>query len=64
MNPAQHALAWLLRKGQEIIPIPGTRRPERVEKNAKAAAIKLDPDTLKRINELAEPGLAEGANLV
>lgn len=51
-------------KGQDIIPIPGTRRPERVEENAKAAAITLDQGTLQRIDELAQQGLAEGATLV
>jgi aryl-alcohol dehydrogenase-like predicted oxidoreductase len=62
--PAQLALAWLLHQGQDIVPIPGTRRPERVNENAKASAIKLNSATLQRINELARPGLAEGATLV
>jgi aryl-alcohol dehydrogenase-like predicted oxidoreductase len=64
ITPAQLALAWLLHQGQDIVPIPGTRRAERVEENAKAAAIRLKPETLDRINELARPGLAEGATLV
>jgi aryl-alcohol dehydrogenase-like predicted oxidoreductase len=57
-------LAWLLHQGQDIFPIPGTRRAERVEENAKAAGIRLTPELLKRINELAPPGLADGATLV
>jgi aryl-alcohol dehydrogenase-like predicted oxidoreductase len=64
VTPAQLALAWLLHQGQDVFPIPGTRRPERVEENAKAADIYLTPELLKRINELARPGLAEGATLV
>jgi len=64
VTPAQLALAWLLHQGQDIFPIPGTRRAERVKENAKAADIRLTPELLKRINELARPGLAEGATLV
>jgi aryl-alcohol dehydrogenase-like predicted oxidoreductase len=63
-TPAQLALAWLLHQGKDIFPIPGTRRPERIDENAKAADIHLDGETLKRINELAQPGSAEGATLV
>lgn len=64
VTPAQLALVWLLHQGQDIFPIPGTRRAERVEENAKAADIHLTPELLKRIDELARPGLAEGATLV
>lgn len=64
VTPAQLALAWLLHQGKDVFPIPGTRRPERVEENAKAASIRMDDETLQRINELARPGLAQGATLV
>jgi aryl-alcohol dehydrogenase-like predicted oxidoreductase len=64
MTPAQLALAWLLHQGQDVFPIPGTRRSERVDENAKAAHIHLNKETLLRIDELARPGLAEGATLV
>jgi aryl-alcohol dehydrogenase-like predicted oxidoreductase len=64
VTPAQLALAWLLHQGQDVFPIPGTRRPERVDENAKAADIRLDNETLQRINSLARLGLAEGATLV
>jgi aryl-alcohol dehydrogenase-like predicted oxidoreductase len=64
VTPAQLALAWLLHQGQDIFPIPGTRRSERVDENAKAAYINLNKETLLRIDELARPGLAEGATLV
>ena len=37
VTPAQLALAWLLHQGPDIVPIPGTRRPERIDENARAA---------------------------
>lgn len=64
VTPAQLALAWLMHQGRDIFPIPGTRRAERVEENAKAADIRLTPELLKRIDELARPGFAQGATLV
>jgi len=64
VTPAQLALAWLLHRGDDVFPIPGTRRPERVVENAEAARLALAPDVLRRIDELAPPGLAEGATLV
>jgi len=64
VTPAQLALAWLLHQGPDIIPIPGTRRPERVEENARAASIALTPELLERIDALAPAGLAEGATLL
>ena len=64
VTPAQLALAWLLHQGSDIFPIPGTRRPERIDENAKALDIHLSGATLKRIDELARPGLAQGATLV
>jgi aryl-alcohol dehydrogenase-like predicted oxidoreductase len=64
VTPAQLALAWLLHQGQDIVPIPGTRRQGRVDENADASAIKLNSATLQRINDLAPPGLAKGATLV
>ena len=42
VTPAQLALAWLLHQGPDIVPIPGTRRPERIDENARAATIVLD----------------------
>lgn len=64
VTPAQLALAWLLHQGPDIVPIPGTRRPERIDENARAAALRLDGATLRRIDDLARPGLARGATLV
>lgn len=64
ITPAQLALAWLLHQGEDVIPIPGTRRAERIDENAKAAGVQLNPEVLQRIDELAHPGLAQGATLV
>lgn len=64
VTPAQLALAWLLHQGPDAVPIPGTRRPERVDENAKASAIRLDGATVQRINAVARPGAAQGATLV
>ena len=64
VSSAQLALSWLLHQGQDIFPIPGTRRIDRIEENARAAKIKLNPATLQRINALAPPGLAEEATLI
>ena len=64
ITPAQLALAWLLHQGEDIIPIPGTRKPERLDENAASANVHLDEETLARINEIAPAGLAEGATLV
>ncbi len=51
-TPAQLALAWLLARDAGIVPIPGTRRIERLDENAAAAAISLDADDLRRIDEV------------
>ena len=64
ITPAQLALAWLLHQGSDVFAIPGTRRPERIDENARAAEIALDGELLGRIDALARPGLAEGAALV
>ncbi|MGX1267230.1 aldo/keto reductase [Streptomyces phaeoluteigriseus] len=51
-TPAQTALAWLLTRGNDIAPIPGTRRVARVEENTAADAIELTPAQLDRLNNL------------
>ncbi|RKR05108.1 aryl-alcohol dehydrogenase-like predicted oxidoreductase [Flavobacterium sp. 90] len=51
-TPAQIALAWLLRQGSDIAPIPGTRRVARVEENIAADSIELSADQLIRLNNL------------
>jgi len=64
VTPVQLSLAWLLHQGPDIIPIPGTRRPERVDENAKASTVTLDRSLLEKIDRIARPGLAEGATLL
>ena len=51
-TPAQVALAWLLAQGDDIAPIPGTRRVARVEENTAADGIELSPGQLERLNNL------------
>jgi aryl-alcohol dehydrogenase-like predicted oxidoreductase len=51
-TPAQIALAWLLAQGEDIAPIPGTRRVARVEENTAADAVTLDADQLARLDNL------------
>ncbi|RFC78198.1 aldo/keto reductase [Streptomyces sp. AcE210] len=51
-TPAQTALAWLLTRGDDIAPIPGTRRIARVEENTAADAIELSAKQLDRLNNL------------
>ncbi|HUA43220.1 MAG TPA: aldo/keto reductase [Streptosporangiaceae bacterium] len=51
-TPAQIALAWLLAQGNDIAPIPGTRRVARVEENTAADAIELTNDQLQRLSNL------------
>jgi len=59
-TPGQLALAWLLAQGEDLIPIPGTKRRKYLEENAAAANIKLSPDDLRRIEEAAPHGAAAG----
>jgi len=51
-TPAQLAIAWLLSRGQDIVPIPGSTRAERVEENAAAVAITLSPDELDALDSV------------
>jgi aryl-alcohol dehydrogenase-like predicted oxidoreductase len=51
-TPAQLAMAWLLARGEHIIPIFGTRQPEHLDDNAGAAAVSLDPRTVARLDAL------------
>jgi aryl-alcohol dehydrogenase-like predicted oxidoreductase len=51
-TPGQVALAWLLTKGNDIVPIPGTKRVARVEENAGADKIELNPEQIDRLDKL------------
>ncbi len=54
-SPAQVALAWLLAKGPDIVPIPGTKRVTRLEENVGADAVELTADQLARLDSLTPP---------
>jgi aryl-alcohol dehydrogenase-like predicted oxidoreductase len=60
VTPAQLALAWVLSRGPDLVPIPGSTRRATLEENAAAAAIALTPADLARLDELAPPGAAAG----
>ncbi|MBA2732585.1 MAG: aldo/keto reductase [Acidobacteria bacterium] len=60
-KPAQLALAWVLAQGDDIVPIPGTKRRAYLEENAKALGVELSPEDLARINEVARPDAVAGA---
>src|SRR6266700_1242521 len=59
-TPGQLALAWLLAQGEDIIPIPGTKRRKYLEENAGALNLSLTKQDLRRIDELAPRGAAAG----
>ena len=59
-KPSQLALAWLLAQGEDIIPIPGTKRIPYLEENIEAVNIQLTSKDIKRINEIAPKGIAIG----
>ncbi len=60
VTPAQLALAWVLAQGDDIVPIPGTKRVRYLEENAAAADIRLTPLQLTRIEEAAPRGAVAG----
>lgn len=64
ISSAQLALAWLLHQGEDIFPIPGTRRVQRVQENAMAMSIQLNAEVLQRIDALIASTQAIGSTLV
>lgn len=60
-TPAQLALAWLLARGKDIVPIPGTKRKTYLEENVAALGLELTPKDLKRIEEICPRGVAAGS---
>jgi aryl-alcohol dehydrogenase-like predicted oxidoreductase len=60
VTPGQLALAWVLAKGDDIVPIPGTKRRKYVEENLAAAAIVLTSDELAALDAAAPKGVAVG----
>ena len=59
-TPAQLALAWLLAKGEDIVPIPGSKRRSRVEENVGAADVSLSAEDVAMLDAIAPPGVAAG----
>ncbi|MGH8901474.1 MAG: aldo/keto reductase [Egibacteraceae bacterium] len=60
VTAAQLALAWVLSRGDDVVPIPGTTKPARVEENAAALNVLLTDDDLRRLDEAAPMGAAAG----
>lgn len=59
-TPSQLALAWVLAQGENVVPIPGTKRRKYLEENVKALGVSLSPDDLRRISEAAPQGKTAG----
>jgi aryl-alcohol dehydrogenase-like predicted oxidoreductase len=60
-KPSQLALAWVLAQGEDIVPIPGTKRRKYLEENAAAVDLKLSAEDLRRIDEVFPKEAAAGA---
>ena len=60
VTPSQLALAWVLSRGDDIVPIPGTKQRKYLEENAAAAAVQLSADDLRRIDSAAPRGATAG----
>jgi aryl-alcohol dehydrogenase-like predicted oxidoreductase len=57
---AQLALAWVLAKGDDVVPIPGTKRRKYLDENIGALDVKLNEEDLRRLDEILPPGAASG----
>ena len=57
---SQLVLAWLLAQGTDIVPIPGTKRKERLDENLGALEVKLTPEDVARLSVAIPPGAAAG----
>jgi aryl-alcohol dehydrogenase-like predicted oxidoreductase len=60
VKPGQVALAWLLHKGDDIVPIPGTKRRTYLEENVAAATIALSPEQMAQLDAAMPPGNTAG----
>ncbi len=61
VTPAQLALAWVLRRGRDIVPIPGTKHVRYLEENVRALDVELTEEDLRRIEEAFPKGATAGA---
>jgi aryl-alcohol dehydrogenase-like predicted oxidoreductase len=59
-TPSQLALAWVLAQGEDIVPIPGTKRRRYIEENAKATEVRLTPEDMRRIDRAIPRDSASG----
>jgi aryl-alcohol dehydrogenase-like predicted oxidoreductase len=59
-TPSQLALAWVLARGEDIVPIPGTKRRKYLEENVAATEVRISAEELRRIDEVAPKGAASG----
>ncbi len=64
VRPAQLALAWVLHRGEDLVPIPGTTTRAHLEENVAALAVRLGKDELARIDAAAPKGVAAGDRYV
>jgi aryl-alcohol dehydrogenase-like predicted oxidoreductase len=60
VTPAQLALAWVHHQGEDVVPIPGTKRRKYLEENVAATEIELNADDLRRLDEAAPPDAPAG----
>jgi aryl-alcohol dehydrogenase-like predicted oxidoreductase len=60
-TPGQLALAWLLARGHDIVPIPGTKRKDRLEENVAAVDVALTPEDVTALQEAVPAGAASGS---
>jgi aryl-alcohol dehydrogenase-like predicted oxidoreductase len=59
-TPGQLALAWVLHRGEDVVPIPGTKRRGYLEENVAATEIELSEEELRRLDDAAPPGATAG----
>jgi aryl-alcohol dehydrogenase-like predicted oxidoreductase len=60
VTPGQLALAWVLAQGEDVVPIPGTKRRSYLEENVGAVGVQLSAEDLARLAQIAPPGVAAG----
>ena len=60
VTPAQLALAWVMAKGEDIVPIPGTKSPRRLEENAGAVEITLSTEDIADLDDAISPEAVRG----
>lgn len=63
-TPAQLAIAWVLSRGDDIVPIAGTSKPQRLEENAGAATLQPSAETMRALDGLFAPGVAAGVRTI